>query len=141
MANRKNSIELSPKYGVNPTIPLCFWCGKPKDEIALVGRLRNGERGGDYEAPKNMVIDYEPCPNCQMGMAKGITLIEATDHPLSEHQAAMQENAYPTGRWIVIKPEAAKRVFPNLDFEQHKVVFIDHEIYQRLTESSKEAPE
>lgn len=24
-------ITLSPKYGVNPTIPVCFWCGEEKN--------------------------------------------------------------------------------------------------------------
>lgn len=32
-----SGIKLSPKYGVNPTIPVCFWCGKEKNEIALMG--------------------------------------------------------------------------------------------------------
>lgn len=32
-----SSIKVSPKYGVNPTIPVCFFCGKPKNEIALMG--------------------------------------------------------------------------------------------------------
>ena len=33
------NIILSPKYGVNPTIPVCFWCGEQKPEIALMGRV------------------------------------------------------------------------------------------------------
>lgn len=32
-------IKISPKYGLNPTIPVCFWCGKQKNEIALMGRM------------------------------------------------------------------------------------------------------
>ena len=27
------SIPLSPKHGLNPTIPVCAWCGKEKNEI------------------------------------------------------------------------------------------------------------
>ena len=34
-----NSIKISQKHGVNPTIPICFWCGKEKNEIALLGKL------------------------------------------------------------------------------------------------------
>ena len=34
-----NSIKLSEKYGVNPTIPVCFFCGMPKNEIALLGHI------------------------------------------------------------------------------------------------------
>lgn len=43
-----SSIKLSPKHGVNPTIPVCFFCGKPKNEIALMGRMGGKE---DIEAP------------------------------------------------------------------------------------------
>ena len=38
-----NAIKVSPKYGLNPTIPVCFWCGKERGEIALMGRM--GMRG------------------------------------------------------------------------------------------------
>lgn len=30
-----NNITLSPKYGVNPTIPVCFWCGESKAEAPI----------------------------------------------------------------------------------------------------------
>ena len=33
-------IEISPKHGVNPTIPICFWFGEEKGEIVLLGRVR-----------------------------------------------------------------------------------------------------
>ena len=35
----ENDILLSPKYGVNPTMPVCFWCGEDRGEIALLGRI------------------------------------------------------------------------------------------------------
>ena len=47
-------IKVSPKHGLNPTIPICFWCGKERGEVALLGRLP-----GDAEAPKNVVLDYD----------------------------------------------------------------------------------
>ena len=34
-----DSIKVSPKHGLNPTIPQCFWCGKDKSEIALLGKM------------------------------------------------------------------------------------------------------
>lgn len=55
-----NSIPISPRYGLNPTIPLCIYCGKEKDELALLGKLPNDEK-----APKTAIIDYEPCKNCK----------------------------------------------------------------------------
>ena len=51
------SIRISEKHGVNPTIPICFYCGEDKNEVALLGKLH-----GDKEAPMRMWIngDYEP---------------------------------------------------------------------------------
>ena len=68
-----DSIKLSPKYGVNPTIPVCFFCGKPKNEVALLGKM--GGKGEDIEAPMHMVIDYEPCDECKANMDMGITIM------------------------------------------------------------------
>ena len=34
-----DSIKISPKHGVNPTIPRCFFCGKEKNMVALLGRI------------------------------------------------------------------------------------------------------
>ena len=48
-----NNIKLSEKYGMNPTIPVCFFCQEEKNEIALLGKLK-----GDAEAPKIAIIDY-----------------------------------------------------------------------------------
>lgn len=61
---RNGSIELSPKYGVNPTISVYFWCGKEKNELALMGRVRKCDphtgravKGSDVEMPMRMVLD------------------------------------------------------------------------------------
>ena len=67
----KDSIELSPKYGLNPTIKMCFYCGEESGEIAIMGRIRekgtDGRpvRGSDVEAPKHMFLDYQPCEKCK----------------------------------------------------------------------------
>ena len=106
-------IKISPKYGVNPTIPVCFFCGEPKNEIALMGKMK-----GDIEAPKNMVIDYEPCEHCKEQWAMGVPLIECVtssfiddDRPGISVDPATNELLYPTGRHCVIKIEAARRMF------------------------------
>ena len=33
----KMSLRLHPNHGLNPTIPLCFLCGKEKNEVVLLG--------------------------------------------------------------------------------------------------------
>ena len=44
---REKSIRLSKEHGVNPAIPICYFCGEEKNEIVLAGRLPQ-----DVEAPK-----------------------------------------------------------------------------------------
>lgn len=99
------SIPLSPTHGVNPTIPTCFWCGKEKNEIALMGELP-----GDAEAPHNVVLDYEPCEDCKANMKNGITLVGVVDHPLPDGRPAISKGAYPTGHWVVVAPEGVRHV-------------------------------
>lgn len=126
-----SDIKLSPKYGVNPTIPVCFWCGQPKNEIALLGRIGDGRKGEDFEAPKNMVLDYEPCDKCRDEMGEGFTCIEVNTFPNQEGQLPMQEGIYPTGRWLVIKKESAKSVFPP-EYTTKDKLFLDEEVYNQL---------
>ena len=68
-------VRLSPKHGVNPTLPVCFWCGKERGDIALLGRI-GGSR--DLEAPRHAIVDFEPCDCCRGKMGLGFTLMEAT---------------------------------------------------------------
>lgn len=99
-----DSIRLSPKHGLNPSIETCAWCGGTKG-IALMGKLK-----GDAEAPKYITMNYEPCDDCAEKWKMGIVAIEASNHPLSEGQPPMGENAYPTGRHVVVKREAIERM-------------------------------
>ena len=95
------SIKLSPKHGLNPTIPVCFFCGNEKNEIALLGKIDRE----DSEAPRKLVMDFEPCDECKAKFAEGVLLIEVTSTP--EYVGMpIQKDAYPTGRFVVVKPEA-----------------------------------
>lgn len=123
-----SGIKISPKYGVNPTIPVCFWCGKPKNEIALMGRMK-----GDIEAPKNMVLDYVPCEECQSHMAMGVAILEASDHPNTEGQPPMQKGVYPTSRFVVVTTECADRVFnAYAPWSEGKKVFVDSDVFSHF---------
>jgi hypothetical protein len=103
-----SSIRLHPEHGVNPTVTVCFFCNKDTG-VALLGAGFKGR------APHRMVMNYEPCEECQANMAKGITLIEATEQPNHAGQPELQKGVYPTGRWAVITEDAAKRWFlPNV---------------------------
>jgi hypothetical protein len=98
-----NGIKLSPKHGVNPCIPVCFFCGEDKNEIAMLGKI--GKRGEDLEAPRRAILDFTPCEECQKKFAQGVLLIEVTNSP-EYIGMPIAENAYPTGRYVVVKPEA-----------------------------------
>ena len=126
-----NSIKLSPRYGVNPTIPVCFWCGKERGEIALMGHIGDGRKHEDFEAPKHMVIDFEPCEECKKNMELGFTIMEATDTPNSVSKIEMQSGVYPTGRFVVLKTDVAHRIFKGLSINTNKA-FLDVDTFTQF---------
>jgi hypothetical protein len=124
-----SSIKVSEKYGVNPTIPICFWCGETRNEIALLGKLK-----GDAEAPKQAIIDYNPCDKCKEKMDQGITMIQAKEVPCVEGQAPLRKGAYPTGKWVVVKEESLDIFTPETKkqlLEQRKC-FVDVETWKKI---------
>lgn len=114
----KDNIELSPKYGLNPTIPICFFCGEPKPEIAIMGRMRkhdeNGRplKGSDIEAPKHMILDYTPCDKCNEIMQKGITLIGVK--PSDGRHLDISKGFYPVGNFVTVQTEGFDHVFKDV---------------------------
>lgn len=100
-----NDIKLSPKYGLNPTIPICFWCGQEKDEVALMGKLGDSRKGEDIEAPKHCIVNYDPCDKCKELFDKGIHVIGVTNQPIVKGMYPMvddgKQTLYPTGSMFV----------------------------------------
>lgn len=92
-----NSILLHKKYGVNPTLTTCFYCGEETGEIALLGA------GYNSEAPRHMCISVEPCPKCKEKYKDYVLLVEMNEDAGGKHQ--------PTGRWLAIKKECV--IVPN----------------------------
>ena len=123
------SIKLSEKYGVNPTIQICFWCGA-EIGVALMGRI--GKKNEDIKAPKYSALDYEPCDKCKENMALGFTIMEATFEPNDVTSVPLQENTYPTSRWIVVKDDAAKQIL-SVDTTKYHKAFVDTELFGWLT--------
>lgn len=109
----KDSIKLSPKHGLNPCIRLCFWCGEP-DGISILGKLPD-----DMEAPRQAVMDYEPCPDCVKKMKKGCTIISVTQDQPADHRPAIQNDPdiYPTGDWAVLSDDGV----PKLPFTEETI--------------------
>lgn len=127
------SLTLHPEHGVNPALCLCFWCGTHTTGVALLGY------NGGKEAPKHVVIDYDPCDECKSQMALGITFIEASKTPYKSGQPELHPRAgvYPSGRWLVMKREALHKVFDE-DGESFKKAmergkcFINQETFDAL---------
>lgn len=106
----KDSIEISPKYGVNPSVGLCFYCGEENGDVIMAGRIREkNDRGhavfgSDVEAPRKAVCTMDPCAKCKDFMAQGIIFVSVKDAD------AGSKNPHRTGGWVVIKEEAIRRL-------------------------------
>ena len=140
-----NSIPLSPKHGLNPTIPVCAWCGNPKNEIALMGRIKTDIRGEDPEAPRHTVLDYVPCDCCAEQWSKGVVVLEATKlrptpyRPPIQKDSADGRDIYPTMRFVVVKLEAAERIFETEFAMGQRIMLEDKAFEQVFGESLKGA--
>ena len=123
---RLGDILLSPKHGVNPAIPLCFFCNKPKNEIMLPGRWD----GDDRQSPQHSVWDKRPCDRCASVMKLGIILISVDEKKTGDNT----DNPYRTGGWIVLKEKAVRRMGiqpPELEAEilRARVCFMPDEVW------------
>ena len=78
-----------------------------------------------------MVIDYEPCPECEKAMAQGFTVMEATTAPNEITSREIQTGVYPTGRYVVLKREAAARVFKDINPKVSKV-FLNRNVFKQM---------
>lgn len=133
------SIRLSPKHGVNPTIPVCFFCGREKNEIALLGRLP-----GDAEAPRNAVLDYEPCEDCKAKMAMGYTLVGVLDAPPRDGMASISGNKYPSGNLVVLTEHGIRSLFDletadGIVARGHQPVLMDDGVVRSIQAAQKPA--
>lgn len=125
------SIRLHPEHGVNPSVGVCFWCGKDDGTVILAGASYKGR------APHRMIVSYEPCDGCKQRFAQGITLVEVTEHPSDQRQAISRNpDLYPTGRYMVLKESAFKRIFTGPIVEatlEHRRAYIDVETFEKLS--------
>lgn len=91
------ALTLSRKYGVNPSVGLCFFCHKQNGEIILAGAF------GGQEAPRQAVWDRHPCDECKALMKQGVMLLSVRD-------GESGSNPYRTGRMVVVRDEAIQRM-------------------------------
>ena len=149
----KGDIILSEKYGVNPTMPVCDFCGGDTGEIAMLGKLtaRKAEKMGieleprqktdpnDCEAPRHIPSGtLVPCDKCK---AEKITFLEA-------HQNLVTGENEPTGRWIQLSEENFKANFHSGEDEaegiveatlKHRIAYMETEVFDRVAAGIEEA--
>lgn len=102
-------IRISEKHGVNPMIPKCFWCGESKNEIVLLGKLKD-----DAKAPHGVAVDMNPCGTCAEYMKKGIICISIDESKTPPN--AKPQDYYRSGGWAVITEEAVRRLPADADY-------------------------
>ena len=137
------SIRLSAKHGLNPGIPVCFYCGEQKNEIILFGKIGKGSQ--DLEAPHNFITDYEPCDKCREKIGEAIVVLGVLDHENVKGQAPIARNPiplYPPGVWCAMKKEAVQRVFSQTDEEMEKIIrygkfLVDSDLLKQLIQSTE----
>lgn len=120
------SIRLSEKHGVNPSMEICFFCNEAKG-IVLFGKLKK-----DVEAPREVLINYEPCNKCKEKFKEGVIVVEVTTEQQLKNQPPISHtpnNAelYPTGAYAVIKPTAF-----NNKYKAGSIVTTDKKLFQKL---------
>jgi hypothetical protein len=127
-----------PRPNIGAVIPICFFCEKPKNEVALL------QTTSPDDLPMHAALDYEPCDECRDKWSKGIALIEARETPMADGQLPMKGNikgqdtsVYPTGRWVVMRTEAARDLFQPHDIVDEVLdkgrALIDTDVFEFLT--------
>jgi hypothetical protein len=110
------------KTGANPTIPICPYCGKGKNEVILTGLAgekwakENGRPDGQMPMYVQIEGDVEPCAECKK---KGIAIVEMAP-----------DTRKPTGkRWLVTRDYIKRTVKQPLQDQILKkgIAFIDPE--------------
>lgn len=101
-------MKLSKKYGVNPSISVCFFCGEDK------GLVLGGRQTKDAELPKKAIYDFEPCDACKKLQEDGVMLIGIRN----DIPPTRAEDIIKSGHYIVITDEGMKKLDPNYDLSQ-----------------------
>lgn len=150
------SIPLSPKHGLNPTIPVCFFCGQPRNEVALLGKIPakkhtvNTAWGSkstvvddpDPEAPMHCIIDLEPCEKCAAQMKQGYTALGVSHTPRFANQPEVQPSLYLTGSYLVFSEQGVRRIFTPEAVEQileARKFCLDQEVLEHFMQAAREA--
>lgn len=110
---REDTITVSPKHGVNPSVCHCIVCGKSYG-VALLGMLK-----GDKEAPKDIYDGL--CEDCKGVIDKGgVMIIEVKDGETGS-------NPYRTGRVIGVSKQFKER-----NHIEHSIIYMEETTFSEL---------
>ena len=118
------SIRLHPKLGVNPSLGVCFYCGKEDGTLVLLGSNKG------QEAPMRAVYDSQPCAACRDIMRVGVILVSVR----TGEENTM--NPYRTGGWVGVTPEFIEKVVTDAEARdvllRSRFSFVDDETWDAL---------
>ena len=115
MNRSKESIALSPKHGVNPSVTHCECCGK-EIGIALFGKMKD-----DAEAPRDVAMGL--CDDCKKVIdANGLIIIEVRD-------GESGNNPYRTGRIVGISKDAKERIFKDI---KSSICYMEQSMFSQM---------
>lgn len=121
------NIKISEKHGLNPSIDVCFFCGKDK-QLLLFGKLK-----GDAKAPTRVVSNYVPCEECRKKFAEGRLVIEVVTK--DNGVQPITAGAWPTGRWCVLPNEIANVLFKGIP---NPAVLLETELFDAMMNRKKQ---
>ena len=117
----KESIRLSEKHGLNPTIPLCPYCEKPKNQVAMLGaegdKLAKALGRADGEMPMHCHLpgDVYPCEDCLETKKDYVFLFSAED---------TEKGPQPAGGFAMVKRTFLESILsdPSVIPEEHPAI-------------------
>lgn len=125
----KESIRLSEKHGLNPTIPLCPYCEKPKNEVAMLGAegdklaMALGRPDGEMPMHCHLPGDVHPCEECLETKKDYVFLFSAE---------RTEKGTWPTGRFAMVKRTFLESVLndPSVIPEEHPALMaVDEQVF------------
>lgn len=103
----------------------CFVCGEDSDILMSTRGLASKEAIKKFESMNGKAVTKEPCNKCKDYMKQGIILISVKD-------GESGDNPYRTGNFVVMKQEAAERIFTGIDFNKQRICFVEDTVWQKV---------
>lgn len=110
---KKDSIQISEKHGLNPSLLKCICCGKEYG-IAVLGKLKN-----DAEAPK--YIYQGLCTNCERVINSGGTMI------IEIKDGEKGVNPFRTGRIVGVSKDYKEKC--NID---DSIIYMEESMFSNI---------